>query len=211
MEIEWRDGQTGADKFTKLTPPRYMKTHLPFELWKKQLDKHPNLKVIQTMRNPKDVLVSYYHHVRSDHSLGIFNGTWEQHFQLFKEKKLVFGDYFEHTATWYTFNQNRENSLILRYEEMKKDPKAHVLKIAKFIGYDISDKVAELIVQKCEVKIVSPIFKRILPLKNERSSFIRKGVVGDWVNYFSREQSEYVDPKCREHFEPVGIVFEYTQ
>ena len=46
MEIEWSDGETGADKFAKLTPPRYMKTHLPYELWKKQLEKHPNLKVI---------------------------------------------------------------------------------------------------------------------------------------------------------------------
>ena len=54
METEWNDGQLGTDKFLKLTAPRFMKTHLPFELWKSQLEKHPNLKVIQTLRNPKD-------------------------------------------------------------------------------------------------------------------------------------------------------------
>ena len=107
MEIEWGDGETGADKFTKLTPPRFMKTHLPFELWEKQLKKHPNLRVIQTIRNPKDTLVSYYHHYRSDPTMGAFNGTWDQFFKLFKEKKLPWGDYFQHNAAWYRFNKNK--------------------------------------------------------------------------------------------------------
>ena len=214
MEIEWSDGETGADKFAKLTPPRYMKTHLPHELWKKQLAKHPNLKVIQTMRNPKDTLVSFYHHARSDSTMGAFNGTWDQYFQLFKEKKLPWGDYFEHNAAWYKFNQNRDNSLILRYEEMKKDTKAHVVKIAKFIGHDISDKVADLTVEKSQVKTVSKTFTEMFSdsvWKKERSPFVRKGEVGDWVNYFSKEQVDYVDAKYKEYLEPLGIVFEDSQ
>ena len=71
MESEFADGTMGADQFRSLEPPRYMKTHLPFPLWKKQLEKHPDLKVIQTLRNPKDTLVSYYHHMINDGHMGV--------------------------------------------------------------------------------------------------------------------------------------------
>ena len=45
MEVQWADGEFGAEKFNKLKPPRIMKTHLPYPLWKHQFEKHPNLKV----------------------------------------------------------------------------------------------------------------------------------------------------------------------
>ena len=46
MEAEWANGDLGADKLERLEPPRFMKTHLYHQLWKKQLEKHPNLRVI---------------------------------------------------------------------------------------------------------------------------------------------------------------------
>ena len=214
METEWNDGQLGTDKFLKLTAPRFMKTHLPFELWKSQLEKHPNLKVIQTLRNPKDTLVSYYHHMRSETQLGGFNGTWDQFFEVFKEKRLPWGDYFEHNADWYRFNKDRKESLILVYEDMKKDPKGHVVKIANFIGQELSDKAVDLIVDQTSAKNISPkineMFKQTSSWNSERSNFIRKGEVGDHVNYFSQEQSDHVEDMCREYFEPLELKLEYS-
>ena len=214
METEWPDGKTGADIFNGFQSPRYMKTHLPYELWKDKLQKHPNLKVIQTIRNPKDTLVSWYHHNRSDSQLGAFHGTWEQFFDLVKEKKLAWGDYFEHNANWYKFNKDRKESLVLVYEDMKKSHRDHVIKIAKFLGHDLSDKVIDLIVKQSSVKDMSKsinaMVEKLPGWKSDRSAFIRKGVVGDWVNYFSEEQSEYVDAKCKEYFESLGIKFEYN-
>ena len=45
--------------------------------------------------------------------------------------------------------------------------------------------------------------------KSDRSSFIRKGEIDDWVNYFSKEQSDYVEAKFGEYLRPLGIKFEY--
>ena len=42
MEAEWANGDLGADKLERLEPPRFMKTHLYHQLWKKQLEKYPN-------------------------------------------------------------------------------------------------------------------------------------------------------------------------
>lgn len=211
IEAEYSNGKTGVDVFNKLSPPRCIKTHLPYPLWKRQLEEHPNLRIIQTIRNPKDALVSYYHHCRSDGQLGGFHGTWDQFFEIFKEGKLPWGDFFKHNAEWYRFNTTRENSLILRFEEMKQDPRAHVVKIAKFAGYDLCDKTIDLIVEKSSIQQVSEKFRPIqesnASWNGTRSNFIRKGEVGDWVNYFLKEQSDYIDTKCKEYLEPLGILF----
>ena len=213
IETEYPDGTFGADIFKALPPPRCMKTHLPYELWKQQLEKHPDIKVIQTMRNPKDTLVSWYHHCRSDINSGAFHGTWDQYFELFKQKRLSWGDYFEHNANWYKFNKDRKESLVLVYEEMKKSHRDHVIKIAKFLGYDLSDKVVDLIVDKSSFKDMSnkinPILKQSPGWKSDRSNFIRKGEIGDWVNYFCENQSTYVETKVQEYLEPLGLRFDY--
>ena len=157
--------------------------------------------------------MSWYHHWRSDINGGAFHGTWDQYFELFKQKRLPWGDYFEHNANWYKFNTDRENSLILRYEEMKEDHRGHVIKIAEFLGYDLSDKVIDLIVEKSSFrhmsKKINTALKEVPGWKSDRSNFIRKGEVGDWVNYFSEEQSAYVDAKYEEYLKPLGLTFDY--
>ena len=213
IESEDVTGRTGADIFRSLPSPRYVKTHLPYQLWKKQLEKHPKLKIIQTIRNPKDTLVSFYHFIQND-QFGGFNGTWDQYFELVKQKKLPWGDYFQHHAEWYKFNKDRKESLILFYEDMKKSHRDHVVKIAKFLGYDFSDKLIDIIVQKTSLKDMSVslngMVKKLAPGTNpEKPQFVRKGQVGDWVNYFSEEQSKFVETKCLEYLKPLGLEFKY--
>ena len=107
-----------------------------------------------------------------------------------------------------------KESLILVYENMKKDPKAHVVKIANFIGQELSDKAVDLIVDQTSAEKISPkineMFKQTSSWNSERSNFIRKGEVGDHVNYFSQEQSDHVEDMCREYFEPLGLKLEYS-
>ena len=213
METERESGETGADLFRKLESPRFMQTHLPYELWKTALEKQPDMKIIRTIRNPKDTLVSYFHHMKNDEILGGFNGTWDQFFQLFKEKKLPFGDFFETNAEWLKFFQNRKNVLVLVYEEMKADHRAHVLKIAQFLDQEISEKVADVIVQKTNFQSMSaevnPVVKAYETWKKE-GDFLRKGIIGDWQTFFSVQQSRYVDSKCEKYLEKLGIKFQYT-
>ncbi len=204
----------GADAFNELTPPRVVKTHLPIEMWRAQLEKHPNLKIIQTLRNPKDSLVSYYYHYMADMVFGFFNGTWDQFFEIIKAKKLPWGDFFEVNADWYKFNKDRENSIVLKYEDIKQDHRGHVIKIAKFLGYDLSEKAVDLITEQSTLKEASPklneMFSSWKNWRSEKSNFVRKGAVGGWRDYFSTEQSEWVDTRYKELLEPLGVTFEYS-
>ncbi len=214
MELETADGIVGADVFKQLPPPRGIRTHLPVELYQNILEKHLNLKVIQTIRNPKDALVAFYHHLQNDFSVGVFTGTWDQFFELFKQKRLLSGDYFENVGGWYKFNKDRENSLVLRYEDMKQDHKGHVEKIAKFLGYNLSENVVDQIVEKSSLTSMQKDFRVLFEMAGQwegKTDFVRKGVVGDWVNYFSQEQSDYVDALCKEHLDPLGLKFHCGQ
>ncbi len=35
--------------------------------------------------------------------------------------------------------------------------------------------------------------------------YFRKGQIGDWVNYFSQEQSDYVEKEANEKLKPLGL------
>ncbi len=221
LEVENPKGECGADLVRKLEPPRVMKTHLPPELYKDLFVRHPKVKVVQTVRNPKDTLVSYFHHYSDAKGMGPFVGTWDQFFEFAFSGKSAYGDLFEITTEWYKFNKDRENSLIIKYEDMKKDHRGHVIKIAKFMGFDLSDKVIDTIVHKTSKNEMRedmnqfyaqlfPSAQRQLEGEKRKFQFVRKGIVGDWTNYFSKEQSEFVDAKCKEFFEPLGLTFEYS-
>ena len=59
-------------------------------------------------------------------------------------------------------------------------------------------------------KNVNDMFAKEVPVwKSERSQFVRKRQVGGWVNYFSEEQSDFVDAKYKELLKPLGLIFEY--
>ncbi len=210
------DGVYCSDIFAKADHPRTAKTHLPLRFLKDQLDRSPETRIICVLRNPKDTLVSYYHFHRMNIQLGWFNGTWDQFFEIVKEKDLLWGDYFEHVAEWYKFLKDRKNTLILRYEEMKTHLKEHVVKIAQFTGKELADEVIDIIVERVTLKNMAKD-KRFNAeegteafFKLGRAKLIRKGEVGGWKNYFNVEQNEYIEMRCKEMLDPLGLQFDYT-
>ncbi len=215
IEVQYPDGSTGAQRFHKMEPPRLMWSHLSFDFFQKQFDQCTNKKIINVMRNPKDTLVSYFHHYSHPPQLGQFTGTWNQFFDLAIQGKLHCEDIFDFMAKWYKFNKDRKNSLVIKYEDMQKDRKGHILKIAKFMGCDVSDNVVDYILQKTSVPVMYDEVNSMTGTKTEDGSYqglklVRKGEVGNWVNYFSKQQSDLVDEKCAEHFEPLGLTFQYS-
>ncbi len=203
------ENKGGATLMKQLSPPRCVKTHLPLKLFTKHIQKHPNLRIIQTLRNPKDTLVSFFYHMHT--SLGGFNGTWDQFFQLFKEEKLPFGDFFEFNTEWYQLNKDREASLVLKFEDMKNDPRGHVIKIAKFMGDNLSDAAVDKITEHSHFKVAAPKLNALMHAKTHwrpgKSSFARTGTSGGWKYYFSQEQSKIVDAKFAEYLQPLGLAF----
>ena len=117
--------------------PRIIKTHFPYSM----TPQNPNAKYIYITRNPKDALVSYYYHVKGFPQFYFSpDVTINDVFPLFISGKIEFNSYFDHVAEWY-LKRNEANVLFLLYEDLKRDSKSNVIKIARFLGSDYEEKL----------------------------------------------------------------------
>ncbi|ELU02855.1 hypothetical protein CAPTEDRAFT_180403 [Capitella teleta] len=192
---------TGAQKLDKMKPPRFAKVHLGYNPVRKQVEED-KAKFIVVFRNPKDTIVSYYHYYRANKSMGFFQGDFHEFFELFREKRLRYGDIIEWFEGWWR-NVGRLNVLPIRYEEIKVDLEKHVRSIAEFCGKDFSDDVIQRITTACTLKEMKKNPATNLSqlggglFDNNISNFIRKGEVGDWKNWMTQEESDYIDERCK--------------
>ena len=107
------------DLLRETAPPRIIKTHLSPHFFEKQRAEK-KFKIIVVQRNIKDVLVSFYHFYRTVNVYGPYKGSWCEFFEIFKAKRLVYGDWFEINLAWWALKDD-PNVLILikvrRYEK----------------------------------------------------------------------------------------------
>ena len=84
-------------------------------------------------------------------------------------------------------------------------------KIAKFIGKEIYSETRDLIVQQTSFGAMKSSehtnYSWFEGMKGD--GFIRKGQVGEWKNFFTKEQNELFDKVFKERMEGTGIEF-YT-
>ena len=173
-------------------------------------------KFLLSLRNPKDMLVSYYHFYRIFVGEITFIGTWNEFFEMFRAKKLAYGDFFDWCKGWLKYRDSPK-VLVVKYEDMKKDMLNEVQRVITFLGKDsvLTEKQIQDIVHHCTFKemekndMVNYKYYENGFLDQSISPFMRKGVVGDWKNYFNDEQSTYVDELCRS-LEKDGLTFEFS-
>ena len=171
-------------------------------------------KYIYVARNPKDVMVSHYYHHLS--GMGIdFSGTWDVFFNLFWTGKICFGSWFDHVLEWWR-HKDDPNVLFLKYEDMKKDHPGAVRAIAEFMGCDLTPDVVDKIVKESTIDKMkanpNTNFSWVSPnmfAVKEINPFLRKGIVGDWKNHFTAEQSAMFDAVYQEKMRGTGLNFEF--
>ncbi|UYV67143.1 hypothetical protein LAZ67_4004069, partial [Cordylochernes scorpioides] len=118
----------GAEAVAMMPRPGVLKLHLTYE----QTPQNSKAKYIYVVRNPKDTCVSFYHHTKGWGLYG-FTGSFSDFFDIFYKGENDFGEYFEHVMSWYK-HRDDPNVLFILYEDLKKDTKGMVMKIAKFLG-----------------------------------------------------------------------------
>ena len=197
-------------KIEELPRPRTFKTHFPYHLLPCGPPHTTPCKYIFVVRNPKDVAVSLFFHYKKLH---FPNLNWDTFWKEFIEGGAVFGDYFDQLLGWWP-HRTDENVLFLKYEDMKKDLQLAVGRIASFIGADLSSDIISKIADLSNFErmkdddAVNHSWKSIW-MQNGKSVFMRKGIVGDWKNFLSLEQSAEMDAICADRLKDTGLEFDY--
>ena len=188
--------------------PRAFKSHMPYEMMPCGAPHTTPCKYIYIARNPKDVAVSLYFHTRALYKNDL---SWDEFWEHYTHGNIEFGDYFNHVLGWWA-HKDDDNVLFLKFEDMKKDHFTAVASIASFIGCNVSREVIDEVVSKTTFKAMKEDSTANKTWSESRDPnekpFMRKGEVGDWMNYLTPEQSAQIDKMC-ERCSKVDLIFDF--
>lgn len=199
-----------------LKSPRLFHTHLPYSALPGCI-KDSKSKIVYITRNPKDTIVSMWSFLNNLRSPEQGTYEFEKAFESFCEGVFHFGPFFEHVLEyWNESLKMPEKILFLKYEDLKRDPKREVKRLASFIGRPFDDKEGnegmEEVIRRCslerlkEVEVNKNGIDPWVGIKN--SAFFRNGIVGGWKNVFTTEMSERLDQITLTKLEGSGLSFE---
>ncbi|XP_044291188.1 sulfotransferase 2B1-like [Varanus komodoensis] len=185
----WIEHECFLKRALALPPPRLLSSHLPFHVFPKSF-LHSKAKVIYTMRNPRDVLVSFYYFAKGCKAFKNL-GTLADFMEEFLSGNVLYGSWFDHVKSWIGVKE-RPNVFFVTYEELQQ----------------LDSVVENASFQKMkENKMLQPSQLPERFFKPMKGIMFRKGICGDWKNHLTVAQSEHFDHVYREKMQGVGLTF----
>ena len=171
------------EKINAAPAPRYFKTHARVEDLPRGAAQP---RVVYVARNPKDTVVSLFHHARNKPEFG-FTGDFETFVEIFLSDLAENGSWFDHVLGWHQeCLQNPETHLFLKYEDLCDDTPGVVVQLANFLGLSINDEILAGTLRAA----------RLDDMKEHASiglNHLRKGGYGGWRSVFTGEMNEQFD------------------
>ena len=167
----------------ELPKPRIIKSHQLFNEYFKS--------VVYIIRDPRDVYVSYYHYLKR-------RLPSNQNFSDFLREKTLFPSrWHSHVQSWVDTPNVKH---LLRYEDLLVDPESEIIRLLNSLDGKMSFTIAEI---KEAIKKSSFSNMKEIEQKKGRyflngdarkiaTPFVRKGTHGDWKNYFSKSDEEFL-------------------
>ncbi|XP_037613109.1 sulfotransferase 2B1-like [Sebastes umbrosus] len=170
-------------------------------------------KVINVVRNPRDVLTSSFHYYGMAAHL-INPGSKSEFLHKFLDgKDFLFGTWFDHVKSWLNA-EDKEHVMHISYEEMLMDLKGSVARIAQFLQKPLDAEVIEKIADQCLFKNMKKnnmsnysTMPESVVMDQTKSEFLRKGLSGDWKNYLTVAEAEYFDAVYKDKMKDVEYKF----
>ncbi|XP_034553053.1 amine sulfotransferase-like [Notolabrus celidotus] len=194
--VPWMEVKGTREAFITAPSPRLRVSHLPSRFMPAALSTRKG-KVIYVARNPKDVLVSYFHFHKVANMLETPK-DFNDFFEKFMTDRVFGGSWFEHVKTWYS-HRDHMDMLFITYEEMIQDLSSVVQRISSLLGKDLTEEQLASVVKHSTFnnmkKIPQASYQQVSDdlLNHSQGVFMRKGTVGDWKNHFTVAQSERFD------------------
>uniref|UniRef100_A0A8C9VF29 Sulfotransferase n=1 Tax=Scleropages formosus TaxID=113540 RepID=A0A8C9VF29_SCLFO len=192
-----------------LTSPRLIKTHLPVQLVPQSFWEQ-NCRMIYVARNPKDIMVSYYHFDRMN-KIQPDPGAWEEYIDKFNTGQLVFGSWYDHVQGWWEKSRSYSRICYVFFEDMREDPAREISRLCSFLGLSPNETQKKEVLRKTGFEEMKKSMADALSNNDEFdesvSPFMRKGIVGDWKNHFTVAQNEAFNEEYRKKMKESDLKF----
>ncbi|KAG4172637.1 hypothetical protein ERO13_A11G008800v2 [Gossypium hirsutum] len=200
---------------SNMVSPRLFRTHMAYPLLPESI-KTSGCKIVYITRDPKDTFVSTCHFMNSVIAArGVEPWPMSEAFESFCKGVHTFGPFHDHVLGYWKESLKRpEKICFMRYEDMKKDPKGEVKKLACFLGRPFEkDQEVEKVVWRCSLERLKNLEMNqhgVDPwLGIDYKHYFRRGIVGDWKNHFTDEMKEKLNQITAMKFEGSGLDFGY--
>ncbi len=163
-----------------------------------KIPKPGKYKAFFVMRDPRDILISWYFSTKFSHPKNPYIKKQRKILKVKNDEeairylcKHVFNrnnPQFNAIRSWYSHGKDNEDIMVLRYEELIGEKKIDLfIRLMAFINIGVSKEKIEYLLKKYSFEKFSR--GRKIGIENIKSHY-RKGVSGDWENYFTREHKE---------------------
>nr|XP_050028989.1 sulfotransferase 2A8-like [Dermacentor andersoni] len=174
-------------------------------------------KFVYVARNPWDVCVSFYHMVKDISVYRFQDGSFADFLDGFLAGDFGFGSYFEHVASGYAL-KDEPHVFFTTYEELKRDTKGTVLRLAYFLGErygrileDVDNGMLDRLLERCTPEYMKDVM--VVDFKKARDTgwyaqaarnqvvsatgyqgdkykytIVRNAKVGSWKDTFTSDQ-----------------------
>ncbi len=171
------------------------------------LERYRNRKVALLVRDPRDVVVSYYFHRtrRAGESYRISDFIRHQEFGI---DGIIY-----YMNRWYDMREKFSDFMILRYEDLKRETLENLKRLLAFIGY--GDMKEETLREAIEYGSFDNMRRlSVTKLKNEKrlapknpedpeSYKVRKAKVGGYTELLNKEDILYVEERISRYLTPL--------
>ena len=178
----------------RMSRPRIIKSHLPISLLPPKLV--DTCKVIYVARNIKDAAVSRYHHLKLSPGL---QQDFQQFAICFLNDDIKFNPFIPHILEAWE-QRKHPNMFFTTYEEMKADLRKEAFKLVAFLHgteYRLANSSMDKLLKAVDIESFrNNVFlnkSKEVPADDNGNGFIRKGIIGDWKNYFDNEMNDEWD------------------
>jgi hypothetical protein len=187
-------GIHGADLSSTNTSPRIIKTHFSFD------PRYRN--VIHIIRDPRDVVVSYYHYTRSTPQLFFSSapGGTDEFVDLFLSGMVWPCDLRFHTES-FVKECASINYIQIRYEKLLNDPSTEITRLLGYLNLDLNDQVISKLVAHTSFANMSRIRD---PSMIAQRNMLRRGVVGGYLDELKKNVIEKIEDAYEEYLNTYG-------
>jgi len=196
--------------FSGPMPPRTIAAHLyidyPTYL---TIPKPSTYRTFFVVRDPRDIIISWYFSARYSHKLIGPIPAMRQDLQSMNRQcgikyiidRLEEWDSFDAQRSWMTPSCDSENIRIFRYEDMVDDTFNFLRTLFNFLNISLPNSAFVDLYERYTFENMSGGRNR--GVEDQRAQY-RKGISGDWQNYFDASLHQYLRDKTGDLLEVLG-------